>query len=518
MSILLKLIFATQLLALVSAINVNITENITDYDLSYALPIGNVTVNSNKYWSVTNTQSFGVTGPLKIDGGGALFVTNGSPNNALKVSISDEGDHSNAGTISFDSTASILEKSEYVITSNFFHNSGMAHFRTSNSKEPAVSIFETKNWKNSKMVSFYAPPTAARGIVKISTKTLMNNGNICLYNHYLEQTYSQGTGGTITLFENSEFELNSDLAFNHKVVLKNSTSVLSAKGDASMGPEFKWEVYGFGNGNKIKLLNAIEQWEYDEGSGLLTLHDTNGSQKNFNITKGYDKMYFKIVQTVNVDDTIIYDNPVPSGAIYQDKITCYSEPIQKPPGAHCTEYTTTEIETVDDLVTTVEKGVLVTTNSEGNFFVTTRVLGEESSTQDDSESSMYVEPESTSEEVTTEDGADSLTDYSSEVIPTGTNDEGEEEGSEEDGTDIMTDYSSEVIPTGTNDDDEEEGSEEDGTDIMTDYSSEINPTGINEEEEEKTGQGAEAETEEGEEEKNEEEETEEGEKVGEGEE
>nr|MCP8719458.1 hypothetical protein [Asgard group archaeon] len=152
---------------------------------------------------------------------------------------------------------------------------------------------------------------------------ITNDGNMCLYNKVFKEPAAVTGSGCITIEEKSAIYLSEShlsIPSTQDIYLANGESSIVVK--AETRPK-TFNVYGFGNGNRIGLdaplkgiyILGYPAYSYNSGSGILTMRAGSRAQ-NFNIGKGYDPMLFSIVSDELVGlstllGSIQYNGPVP---------------------------------------------------------------------------------------------------------------------------------------------------------------------------------------------------------------
>ena len=262
---------------------------------------------------------------------------------------------------------------------------------------------------------------------------ITNDGTICLSNQvYQQSTVIYGSGCFVTEEDSTIYIPNSLLSVdqNQNFYLKDSKSSIIV--EALSAPQ-TFNVYGFGNGNKIgltipllgNLLPYYPAYSYDESTGILTLRNLLLTQK-FNIGKGYDSDLFKIVTDsgAGLPSTLLgslqYNGPVPDQSLPS---SCQVECKQLPdaPGTEPTEFTTTVTTTASDGSELTETGIVeVTTDSQGSWYTTTSIFPTASTSSSEVVSST--DESSTSSEATSSTESDVQTEFTSTW--TTTNDDG----------------------------------------------------------------------------------------------
>ncbi|KAK6873629.1 Cell wall protein RBR3, partial [Candida tropicalis] len=226
---------------------------------------------------------------------------------------------------------------------------------------PSVMSITAASWDNENLMVFYQNQRNS-GNVLLGTPlgSITNNGNICLFDSVYQQTTAIKGSGCITADDDSTIYISNSLLSvdtNQNLYLKDSDSSIIAQ---ALSTPQTFNVYGFGNGNKIgvtlplvgNLIPSYPAYSYDESTGILTLRNLLVTQR-FNIGTGYDPDLFQIVTDsgAGLPSTVLgslqYNGPVPDRTLPS---SCQIECKQLPeaPGTEPTEYTTTITTTASD--------------------------------------------------------------------------------------------------------------------------------------------------------------------------
>ena len=244
------------------------------------------------------------------------------------------------------------------------------------------------DWTNNGLIVFYQNQRSS-GNVNLGTPLgkITNDGQICLYNQvYRQLTEIQGSG-CITADEDSTIYIGNGLlgiSTAHNFYLNDTDSSLVAP---AISRSQTFNVYGFGNGNKIGLtlplagsiLPLRSAYSYDTSTGILTLRNVLLVQY-FNIGLGYNPSLFQIVTDsgAGIPSTILgsvrYNGPVPERTLPAAcQIACRK--AREVPGVDPTEYLTTVTSTLSDGSVTTESGIVdETTDSQGSWYTTTSLF------------------------------------------------------------------------------------------------------------------------------------------------
>ncbi|KAK6872148.1 Cell wall protein RBR3, partial [Candida tropicalis] len=354
-----KRILITAWLLLSSALALDITSDRIDRGV-IDLSIGDITIHAPASWSIINNAISTIVGNLKVESGAGFYISSTSPILSLQVLLTSLLESiENDGIIAFNSVAS-LTSSTFNLVGLSFKNTGEMYMGASGIL-PSVMSITAASWDNENLMVFYQNQRNS-GNVLLGTAlgSITNNGNICLFESVYRQTTAIKGSGCITADENSTIYISNSLLSvdtNQNLYLKDSQSSIIA--EALSTPQ-TFNVYGFGNGNKIgvtlpllgNLLPYYPAYSYDESTGILTLRNLLLTQK-FNIGKGYDSDLFKIVTDsgAGLPSTLLgslqYNGPVPDQSLPSScQIDCKQLPDA--PGTEPTEYTTTITTTASD--------------------------------------------------------------------------------------------------------------------------------------------------------------------------
>ncbi|EMG49332.1 putative Hyr1-like cell wall protein, partial [Candida maltosa Xu316] len=298
---------------------IDITENRIDRDVLLA-KVGDTTIHPGAYWALLNTASTSIVGDLQVKSNAGFFIT--SPSQSLDFIVTLSSSHNlinNAGVIAFDGR-STPKATIYNLLGQSFSNSGEFYFASSGAKHSPSSI-NAKDWTNTGLIVF-SQSQRNTGLLTLGShsKTITNDGQICIDNQIYEQTSSIYGSGCITAVKKSTIYIphtKLSVQSSHSFYLKDSQASIIIHKDAK--PDQPYNVYGFGNGNKIGTtfpISGHSSYSYDATTGILTLSKLLKSQ-SFRIGTGYDPSLFDIV----TDDTpgipnssngaVTYWGPVP---------------------------------------------------------------------------------------------------------------------------------------------------------------------------------------------------------------
>ncbi|KAK6868664.1 Hyphally regulated cell wall protein 3, partial [Candida tropicalis] len=336
--------------------------------------LSDITIHSGASWSIINNGRSILRGDLTVESDAGFYITSTSSIVSLQVSLASLfGSIKNDGIISFDSSSS-LTSSDYTLVGGSFVNNGEIYMGASGIISGTLTgsmAITSADWTNNGLIVFYQNQRSS-GNVNLGTPLgkITNDGQICLYNQvYRQLTEIQGSG-CITADEDSTIYIGNGLlgiSTTHNFYLHDSDSSLVAP---AISTSQTFNVYGFGNGNKIGLslplvgsvLPLRAAYSYDADTGILTLRNILLTQY-FNIGLGYDSSLFQIVTDsgAGIPSTILgsvrYNGPVPERTLPAAcQIEC--KKAREAPGVEPTEYLTTVTSTLSDGSVTTESGIV----------------------------------------------------------------------------------------------------------------------------------------------------------------
>lgn len=316
-----------------------------------------ITIKSGVFWSIVDNSISTFLGSLTVEPHASFFVSLTSPILALQVAfVSIFGVFHNQGNIIFDSRASFTSAT-YRIATLTFRNTGKMFFSASGTFPNTMDI-SASNWTNDGLLSFHQDQRTS-GVVSLGLPlgTIVNNGQIKLSNQvYQQRTQINGTGCFIATNNSTIYISNSLLPVyrTQNFYLADDTSSIIVD---SFSATQTFNVYGFGNGNKIGLTLPLvgnywySSYTYDATTGILVMRNVFLEQK-FNIGLGYNPSLFKVVTDwgAGIPSTILgslsYSGCVP---LKQLPSICKIELISSLdiPGTKPTQFTSTFISTDD---------------------------------------------------------------------------------------------------------------------------------------------------------------------------
>ncbi|KGQ81412.1 hypothetical protein MEO_05392 [Candida albicans P94015] len=363
---------------------IDITENKVDRG-SVTLSFGEIIIHPGASWSIIDNAFSNFIGKLDVKAKSALYISSTSHLLALQVSLTTLL-HSinNSGIISFDSRVS-LTPSSYDLRGLSFTNSGEMYFAASG-RVPSTMSLTSASWTNTGLLSFYQNQRTSGAVcLGFPLGSITNSGKICLNNQVYQQTTQiKGSGcfsanGDSTIYI-ANVLLSVSANQNFHLVDKDSSMIVQA-----ISTTQTFNVYGFGNGNKIGLTLPLigiileSAHSYDSSTGILTLRNFLLEQR-FNIGLGYDSSKFSVVTDSGsgipstIWGSVTYTGRVPTRALPKScQMAC--KPIPEAPGVKPTDYTTTITKTNTAGNTVTETGaVTISTDKSGSWFTTTSIF------------------------------------------------------------------------------------------------------------------------------------------------
>ncbi|KAK6198950.1 Hyphally-regulated cell wall protein, partial [Scheffersomyces amazonensis] len=386
----------TVLLQLTLVFTAEVSQDTVDYGL-IDFSIGATTIDPNVYWSIINNQVTDLNGNVQVDNGGGLYVT--SISNLIGLNVNLNGNVLNNGTISFNSVGSILP-SNYVVTTGIagalgtFVNNGEFVMASSGALGYGYMTISTGTLTNKGLMIFYDTQNVGGQVVLGGPNIgsgMTNNGQICLYNELYQQQSGIAGTGCITMQANSTTYLHDPLAsFSGQTfyLADSASSIISSPTGNIIYSGNPVTVAGYGNGNMVALdvtLNPLNPYSYSTSTGILTLNSITLGSQEFDIGKGYNSQDFAVTTDWDaVSDLAIaplnavtYTGPVPNPT--KPSICALCDILPSIPGINGTEYTTSTIVTESGTVCTDIEEIIVTTDTNGEFYNSTILLTAECS-------------------------------------------------------------------------------------------------------------------------------------------
>lgn len=363
---------------------IDITENRVDRGF-VTLSFGEIIIHPSASWSIIDNSFSNFIGKLDVKSKAGLYISLTSHLLALQVSLTSLL-HSinNSGVISFDSRVS-LTPSSYDLRGLSFTNSGEMYFAASG-RVPSTMSLTSALWTNTGLLLFYQNQRTSGAVcLGFPLGSITNSGKICLNNQVYQQTTQiKGSGCFAANGDSTIYIANVLLSVsanqNFHLVDKDSSMIVQA-----ISTTQTFNVYGFGNGNKIGLTLPLignifnSAYSYDSSTGILTLRNILLEQ-NFNIGLGYDSNKFQVVTDSGsgipstIWGSVTYTGRVPTRTLPKScQIAC--KPIPEAPGVNPTDYTTTITKTNTAGNTITETGaVTILTDKSGSWFTTTSLF------------------------------------------------------------------------------------------------------------------------------------------------
>ncbi|EMG47705.1 hypothetical protein G210_1877, partial [Candida maltosa Xu316] len=325
--LLLRKFFIPLFFLITSVFAYEVTENTIDRG-AISLNVGDITIKSGAYWSIINNAISAFVGKLDVQENGGLYISSTSPILALHVTLTSLLDTiNNDGTIVFDSRAS-LTAAGYNLVGYSFNNTGSMFLAASGILSSTMSLTAI-SWTNSGLIVFSQNQRNSGNVeLGASYSTITNNGQICLIHEVFVQKTKINGDGCITADQNSTIYISNALLpieTTQNFYLADSHSSIVAQ---AISTSQTFNVYGFGNGNKIgvtlplvgNFIPSYPAYDYNTTSGILVLRNLLVTQQ-FNIGPGYDPELFEIVTDsgAGIPSTIWgslqYNGPVPARAL-----------------------------------------------------------------------------------------------------------------------------------------------------------------------------------------------------------
>lgn len=348
----------------------------------FDIQFGDIKIYPGATWSLIDRAISAFVGELQVERDAGFYITLTNPWIGLEVGFTSlHKSIVNHGVIAFNSVVSLV-KSSYDLAGYSFTNHGEMYFGASGSLSGKMGI-TAEHWTNNGLIVFYQNQRSS-GSVKLGRAlgSITNNGQICFFHQVFSPNTDIVGNGCITAQEASTIYIPSAAqSFDamQSIYLADSKSSIIVK--AISTPQ-TFDVYGFGNGNKIGLTVPLvglplvgSAFSYSTKTGILTLRSTALTQ-HFNIGPGYDPHRFKIVTDSGeglpstINGSVQYDGPVPKRMIPKN---CRAEckPLPQAPGTEPTRFLTTVVLTAHDEPDTRSGIVDITTNTKGEWYTTT---------------------------------------------------------------------------------------------------------------------------------------------------
>ena len=361
---------------------IDITEDKVDRG-AIDLSAGDITIHSGASWSIINNALTSILGSVEVQEEAGLYITLTSPLLALEVTLTSLIDSiTNDGVIAFNSVASLTSATYNLVGASFTNNGEM--YLGASGLLPSLMSITAADWTNEGLLVFYQNQRTSGVVTLGAVLPIKNNGQICLFHEtYQQSTPITGSGCITTQVDSLIYFPNSLLSVDSAQSIYLADRKSSIIVQALSAPQ-TFNVYGFGNGNKIGLSVPLagalvtSPYSYDSKTGILTLRAAVLSQK-FNIGTGYDSRNFEIVTDTaggllsTLKGSVRYNGPVPERELPEAcQIPCKGLP--EAPGTEPSEYTTTVTEIGNGRFATRTGVVQISTDENGEWHTTTSIF------------------------------------------------------------------------------------------------------------------------------------------------
>ena len=361
---------------------IDITEDKVDRG-AIDLSAGDITIHSGASWSIINNALTSILGSVEVQEEAGLYITLTSPLLALEVTLTSLIDSiTNDGVIAFNSVASLTSATYNLVGASFTNNGEM--YLGASGLLPSLMSITAADWTNEGLLVFYQNQRTSGVVTLGAVLPIKNNGQICLFHEtYQQSTPITGSGCITTQVDSLIYFPNSLLSVDSAQSIYLADRKSSIIVQALSAPQ-TFNVYGFGNGNKIGLSVPLagalvtSPYSYDSKTGILTLRAAVLSQK-FNIGTGYDSRNFEIVTDSaggllsTLKGSVRYNGPVPERELPEAcQIPCKGLP--EAPGTEPSEYTTTVTEIGNGRFATRTGVVQISTDENGEWHTTTSIF------------------------------------------------------------------------------------------------------------------------------------------------
>ncbi|KAK6875044.1 Hyphally regulated cell wall protein 3, partial [Candida tropicalis] len=299
---------------------IDITEDKVDRG-AIDLSAGDITIHSGASWSIINNALTSILGSVEVQEEAGLYITSTLPLLALEVTLTSLIDSiTNDGVIAFNSVASLTSATYNLVGASFTNNGEM--YLGASGLLPSLMSITAADWTNEGLLVFYQNQRTSGVVTLGAVLPIKNNGQICLFHEtYQQSTPITGSGCITTQVDSLIYFPNSLLSVDSAQSIYLADRKSSIIVQALSAPQ-TFNVYGFGNGNKIGLSVPLagalvtSPYSYDSKTGILTLRAAVLSQK-FNIGTGYDSRNFEIVTDSaggllsTLKGSVRYNGPVP---------------------------------------------------------------------------------------------------------------------------------------------------------------------------------------------------------------
>ena len=311
---------------------------------AFNLSIGDITIDENVYWSIWDNENSILTGSLDVLTGGGFYISTDSSMDRMTIQLPGVNQSvDNSGTISF-STLNSSTVAKFSVTGASINNSGHLFMLANGSSGTPVMYVTSTTWINTGFMTFYQDVKSLQGVISIGEDrgTIVNNGDICIYNGVYPQLSAINGTGCIHIQRDSTVLLYAPLL----PVSSGQTFFMEDSGSQIVGSTVTalqtYTVAGFGGGNVIGTNVPILSFDYDSTSGILTLHTgvMDLIPQRYNIGLGYDPNGFSRISVPfpsvsnPKNNGITYSSATPNNTMPYNCRVCV--PIPEAPSATST--------------------------------------------------------------------------------------------------------------------------------------------------------------------------------------
>jgi hypothetical protein len=330
---------------------------------TYSKAFGNITIDHDVYWSIWDNTYFSVLGSVEVLSGGGLYISADKDQDKTTVRFPGVSkDLDNAGTILL-STLNSPAHGEFTVSGTSFINSGEFFMLANGSAGIPIMAMTSATWINTGFVTFYQDVKSLKAVLNLDLvkDALVNNGDICIYNHVFPQLSGINGTGCFHIQKNSTVLLNAPLhsvSTGQVFFMEDSDSQIVGSTVTALQT---YMVAGFGGGNVIGSISPILSYDYDTTSGILTLYTgvMNLIPQRYNIGLGYDPAKFSRITvpfpqvSLPKNNGITYSDAAPNNTTPSICRACPSIPIAPPATS-----TMTTSSSVSSLTATVSEGLV----------------------------------------------------------------------------------------------------------------------------------------------------------------
>lgn len=230
---------------------IDITEDKVDRG-AIDLSAGDITIHSGASWSIINNALTSILGSVEVQEEAGLYITLTSPLLALEVTLTSLIDSiTNDGVIAFNSVASLTSATYNLVGASFTNNGEM--YLGASGLLPSLMSITAADWTNEGLLVFYQNQRTSGVVTLGAVLPIKNNGQICLFHEtYQQSTPITGSGCITTQVDSLIYFPNSLLSVDSAQSIYLADRKSSIIVQALSAPQ-TFNVYGFGNGNKIGL-------------------------------------------------------------------------------------------------------------------------------------------------------------------------------------------------------------------------------------------------------------------------